>query len=444
MQISTHAPGGWVNPFASSKTTLSTLVYQSRATKPLTPQELHELALRAQARNNRESITGLMLYDNSRFFQWLEGPADSVERVMGAIREDTRHTDIEILSSRPIPERSFGDWAMKLATHIPPATGWQRDVIVPPDEIIEDLRKRPWAAPTLLLQLVPLSNAATSEGSDFAAHGTLHQATASVLKKIILSKIIPQMAREHDTGGGQAVPGAHARAAELADLLLGADDDAARELIAEIRGTDSAIAPLFATLFEPAARQLGDLWGEDFCTEFDVTLGLCRLQSALRLLTNSTALGLPDHSKRLAVLIAPEPGELHRLGAALDGTVLRAAGWTPHCEYPVDDRSLQDLVSTRWFDVLDLSLSLAFRRDHQTDVLAKTVADARRASCNPALVVVVGGRLFFEDSNAGAEVGANLASRTSLNLDRSLLKAVTVTPLSTPTVSGTAEVTTTP
>jgi hypothetical protein len=214
------------------------------------------------------------------------------------------------------------------------------------------------------------------------------------------------------------------RAAELADLLVATDPSAAIALIKEIHESGGTMGALTASLLEPAARRLGDLWSEDFCSEFDVTLGLCRLQAAVRMFSPGAFLPLPRGKKLPVVLIAPEPGELHRLGAALDSTILRDAGWEPHTEFPSNDNALDDLLSATWFDVLDLSLSTAFRRDQSLPQLARTIADARRASRNPALVVVVGGRVFLEEKEAGASVGADQALTTALNVNRSILKTL--------------------
>ena len=167
----------------------------------------------------------------------------------------------------------------------------------------------------------------------------------------------------------------------------------------------------------------------------DVTLGLCRLQTAANHL--SPGLRRAGHLPRPAVLIVPEPGELHRLGATLDGGVLRNAGWSPRSDNPSNDQTLQDLVSTTWFDVLDLSLSVAFRRDHLLAKVSKTIENVRRASCNRDLAVIVGGRVFLEDDTAAAEVGADFALTTASDVEKSILRTVSST--HTATTSSTVE-----
>jgi hypothetical protein len=136
------------------------------------------------------------------------------------------------------------------------------------------------------------------------------------------------------------------------------------------------------------------------------------------------------------VLIVPEPGELHRLGAALDSLVLGSAGWDTQCDYPVDDRALQDLLAATWFDALDLSLSIALRREHWLPRLTETITRARVASQNPSLVVVVGGRVFLETARSGSDVGADAVSTTSATVARSIMKTLGVA--RTPSVSRTA------
>ncbi len=424
---------GWPRsaPPARARQPLAKVVYRSRAAKALSPHDIHELTRTSQARNEREAITGVMVHDNGQFFQWIEGPADNLGRVMHSIRHDERHTDIEILGNEPVESRAFDGWSMKLALPGPVMTSWRREVIEPPPAIVEDLRKRPHLATSLLVLLKP-ENAPVDRAADEFDGELLGDKTAAILKHVFLSAVMPVLRGEPVESAQPSPPRAHARVRELADLLVSSDQGAAAELIEELRAGGMAVGPLFARLFEPAARQLGDLWTEDLCTEFDVTVGLCRLQSVARSLEIARE---PGHAKRPAVLIVPEPGELHRLGAALDGGVLRMAGWSPECDTPSSNQALEDMVAAKWFDVLDLSLSVAFRREHELARVSETIAGARRASCNADLVVIVGGRVFREISTAALEVGADLALTTALGVDRSILNSVDLARAVTPDVA---------
>jgi hypothetical protein len=244
----------------------------------------------------------------------------------------------------------------------------------------------------------------------------LKHSTATLLRSIIISTVIPELVRQHRRlGTSQPVLAAHPRVSELANLLVEPDQQAALELIKELHQGAEWKLPLAGTLFEPAARRLGDFWHEDFCSEFDV-------QTAVGLFAAEDDHAIPLDGSRPLVLIVPEPGELHRLGATLDSRVLSIAGWEPHVEVPADDKALQDIVSASWFDVLDLSLSAAFRRDHWLPRVKETIRLARSASMNPMLMVLVGGRVFAEESGALVTTGADLASKTALNVDALILE----------------------
>ena len=401
---------------------MSALVYRSRAVNSLSPPDLLQLTQASQARNRHESLTGVMLYDDQNFFQWLEGPRDSVDRVMQSIYRDRRHANIEVLSTQAVPARIFPDWDMGLVATGANLGSLPNHFVEAPHDLVEGLRRCPQAAPSLLAKFDTLNR------DDLAASGRFAtiphpRKTADVLHDVMVSTVIPQLARQHRNTTPmpktrQSVTHPHAR--ELADLLIGTDPTAALALIQELQSPDTLL-PLYASLFEPAARILGDLWCHDDCSEFDVTLGLCRLQRTMHLFSPPCIQTL-SHLPYPAVLVAPEPGEGHSFVAALDSTVLRQAGWFPHCEYPVDDQNLQDLVAATWFDVLDLSLSPAFSRDHCLTDLAGTIVKARYASRNPALMVVVAGRAFAEHTSNALAVGADLATTSSLGVDRSIIR----------------------
>jgi methanogenic corrinoid protein MtbC1 len=101
---------------------------------------------------------------------------------------------------------------------------------------------------------------------------------------------------------------ANARAAELADMLIASDQIAALELIKELQVETASSLLHYATLFEPAARRLGDLWSEDSCSEFDVALGLSRIQTAVRLLSSDLVRKRGRRAPGPEVLIAPVRG----------------------------------------------------------------------------------------------------------------------------------------
>lgn len=72
--------------------------------------------LRVSRRNNdRDALTGALIYDNTTFLQWLEGGEEEIRRAFGRISRDLRHAKIEILTVRKLEDRWFPDWTMTAA-----------------------------------------------------------------------------------------------------------------------------------------------------------------------------------------------------------------------------------------------------------------------------------------------------------------------------------------
>lgn len=62
--------------------------------------------------NRRDDITGLLVAHDGRFLQVLEGARSDLERLIGRVAQDPRHTDIEMLTLGPASARRFPAWSM--------------------------------------------------------------------------------------------------------------------------------------------------------------------------------------------------------------------------------------------------------------------------------------------------------------------------------------------
>ena len=92
------------------------LSYCSQAQSPVEQADL-DLILQASQRNNqRDDITGILTYSGEVFVQFLEGPPESIQRLMDRLQGDSRHRDIIILSEGSDHERIFPGWDMELVT----------------------------------------------------------------------------------------------------------------------------------------------------------------------------------------------------------------------------------------------------------------------------------------------------------------------------------------
>ncbi|MBB3693574.1 BLUF domain-containing protein [Sphingomonas sp. BK580] len=96
------------------------IVYMSRFASALTKGELEELGSAAAEKNLHLGVTGVLLYDNRRFMQAIEGPVSSVHGLMDTIARDTRHRELSYVCRDSLEQRQFDGWSMRSA-HIDPS-----------------------------------------------------------------------------------------------------------------------------------------------------------------------------------------------------------------------------------------------------------------------------------------------------------------------------------
>jgi hypothetical protein len=88
------------------------IVYVSASRLPFTPSELEALLAKSRANNQRDGISGVLLYRDGDFLQVLEGPEEAVRRTYARIARDPRHGGVIVLDESEITQRHFGDWSM--------------------------------------------------------------------------------------------------------------------------------------------------------------------------------------------------------------------------------------------------------------------------------------------------------------------------------------------
>jgi hypothetical protein len=100
-------------PFAMAPPPLVTLCYQSRAKRQPSSDDLAQLVLEARERNKQFGVTGMLVHEGGRFYQWLEGPETALEGLWSSIKRDDRHEDIELLGEGVTPVRLFSEWDLR-------------------------------------------------------------------------------------------------------------------------------------------------------------------------------------------------------------------------------------------------------------------------------------------------------------------------------------------
>lgn len=94
------------------------LVYVSRAQELFDEAALTRLATTAAVRNASLEVTGYLYYERDRFLQYLEAPAESLDRVMGSIERDSRHEILAVAEQGGARrsggwQRRFSSWSVQ-------------------------------------------------------------------------------------------------------------------------------------------------------------------------------------------------------------------------------------------------------------------------------------------------------------------------------------------
>ena len=93
---------------------LDTFVYCSRAAEGVDDIEVDRIIERSQRRNVERDITGVLVYGSGVFFQWIEGPAPEIKKLIASLHGDPRHYDIVSLDrSVEKRERLYPNWEME-------------------------------------------------------------------------------------------------------------------------------------------------------------------------------------------------------------------------------------------------------------------------------------------------------------------------------------------
>lgn len=100
---------------------LHAYAYVSTAREGLDVPELDALLADATAFNRMAGVTGVLMFDGSRFLQYIEGPRDGLASVHARISNARRHGSVVQLAAGPIPTRWFPRWTMA-NRHVDPAT----------------------------------------------------------------------------------------------------------------------------------------------------------------------------------------------------------------------------------------------------------------------------------------------------------------------------------
>lgn len=229
------------------------------------------------------------------------------------------------------------------------------------------------------------------------------------LARAIEGEIIPRLvlARRAAGHGGDGpdslvIGGEHVE--QLARLLVAQDAGLPMAYVRELMDEGAPLGAVYRDLLAPAARRLGEMWTEDRCSFFEVTVGLCALHQVLHTLSHDSTPGdLSEVSESRRILLVPAPGEQHTFGLMMVGDAFRRSGWDVRFEAPAEIADLSHLVRQEPFSVLGISVGC----DTPLKAVARSIVAARRVSSNRSIGVLVGGSMISREPALASRLGAD-------------------------------------
>lgn len=91
---------------------LISLVYVSYATDDMDSNKLKEILDESRQNNQKNDITGMLLYRDGYFIQVLEGEETIVLPLFEKIKTDPRHKGVLTVNQQTIEKRDFSNWSM--------------------------------------------------------------------------------------------------------------------------------------------------------------------------------------------------------------------------------------------------------------------------------------------------------------------------------------------
>lgn len=78
----------------------------------MSEDELRHLLQQARTENERQGITGALVYGDGQFMQIIEGEESVLAILYAKLLHDPRHINVVKLADKQIAQRSFQDWSM--------------------------------------------------------------------------------------------------------------------------------------------------------------------------------------------------------------------------------------------------------------------------------------------------------------------------------------------
>lgn len=227
------------------------------------------------------------------------------------------------------------------------------------------------------------------------------------MARLIEGEIIPRLLMAHRADQAQLVTPPILFTAveplELAHMTLRLEVFSLLAHIDAYLANGVPIESIYLDLLAPTARVLGDFWDNDVCDFVDVTMGLWRLQQVVHELASRAPCPSGRTRADRRVLFTVPPGDQHSFGLVMIEDFFRRAGWRTWSAPDAGMLELCAIAGRQWFELIGLTVSNA---EHLVQLPA-LFRDLRRASQNPAVGIMVGGKIFSDHPELAERAGAD-------------------------------------
>ena len=245
---------------------------------------------------------------------------------------------------------------------------------------------------------------------------SMHGLSVEQLLAAVENELIPRLMVSHaeklpaDADAGDEPPASGPWASDeaverFAARSMANEAHALREEVSALLARGVALEAVYLHLLAPAARRLGEQWTRDEISFVDVQLGLCCLHE---LVCHCGPIGFRRKAvgEPRSIVLGVPPGEQHTFGITLAADFFRRNGWQVSNLCGLD----RDFIVERVAGVHYSAAGFSLYGEGCLQPLIETIAAVRAASCNPSLLVLVGGDFFARNPGMVAQVGADLSA----------------------------------
>lgn len=219
--------------------------------------------------------------------------------------------------------------------------------------------------------------------------------------------VIPHLVKYHEVAPpAPAMKPTEAEFEEFFGHLLEDHESGFVDSIHRMIGRGLSVESIYLDLLVPCAVRMGQRWVDD-CSDFvAVTVAVGRLQSLLRQFSGDFCAEAQRTPAGRRILLSQPDDETHMFGLSVVAEFFRRDGWDVVGGVAGTGIDPAQRARSEWFDVVGLSIGSELKLPW----LSERIMAIRQASCNPDLVVMVGGPVFSADPSRAQQVGADLTA----------------------------------